>query len=192
MTFRCGWEAVRDFGFVLWPLRMIILPLVITGTALLALPQAQEILVKLGQDPRLLDWSFFSAAAIWLAVNAWYWGRFISSFLLVAPFNRLPLERCNTAGCGGRPWFGGQVARIPFLIYHLPRVLGFSALLTIAAALAVASTLLPGAEDNSEAPSARENLIIAAIGFGVAAFVFYSFLWNRRALLARLGISIPA
>jgi len=196
MTFRCGWEAVRDFGFVLWPLRMIILPLVITGTALLALPQAQEILVKLGQDPRLLDWSFFSAAAIWLAVNAWYWGRFISSFLLVAPFNRLPLERCNTPGCGGRPWFGGQVARIPFLTYHLPRVLGFSALLTIAAALAVASTLLPGAEANSKAPSpdtdARDNLIIAAVGFGIAAFALYSLLWNRRALVARLGIPIPS
>src|SRR5215472_11549870 len=119
MTLRCAWEAVRDLGFVLWPLRMIILPLIVTGTALLALPQAQEILVKLGQDPRLLDWSFFSAAAIWLAVNAWYWSRFISSFLLAAPFNRLPLERCGLPGGWGRPWFGGQVARIPFLIYHL-------------------------------------------------------------------------
>jgi hypothetical protein len=196
MTLRCGWEAVRDLGFVLWPLRMIILPLVVTGTAILALPQAQEILVKLGQDPRLLDWSFFSAAAIWLAVNAWYWGRFISSFLSVGPFNRLPLERCGTPGCGGRPWFGGQVARIPFLTYHLPRLLGFSALLTIAAALAVASTLLPEAGANSKAPGpgtdARDNLIIAAVGFGIAAFAFYGLLWKRRALVAGLGRPIPS
>jgi hypothetical protein len=185
-------------------MRMIILPLVVTGTALFALPQAQEILVKLGQDPRLLDWSYFSAAAIWLAVNAWYWSRFISSFLLVSPFNRLPLEQCGLPGSGGRPWFGGQAARIPFLIYHLPRLLGFSALLTIAAALAVASTLLPGVADNSKAASADggqphlswsvggTNLIIAGIGFGIAAFVLYGLLWNRRALVARFGIPIPA
>jgi hypothetical protein len=195
MTLRCGWEVFRDLGFVLWPLRMIILPLAVTGTALLTLPQAQEILVKLGQDPRAVDWSFFSAAAIWLAINAWYWGRFINSFLFVSPFNRLPLERCGTPACGGRPWFGGQVARIPFLTYHLPRVLGFAVLLTIAAALAVASTILPGPESNSSAPKpdadARANLIIAAIAFGIAAFAFYGLLWSRRPLVARLGVAIP-
>jgi hypothetical protein len=174
---------------------MIILPLAVTGTALLALPQAQEILVKLGQDPRPLDWFCFSAAATWLAINAWYWGRFISSFLLVNPFNRLPLERCGTTPGGGRPWFGGQVARIPFLTYHLPRVLGFSVLFIIAAALAVASTILPEPQPNSTAPNpdtdARVNLIIAAIAFGVAAFAFYGLLRSRRALVARLGMPIP-
>jgi hypothetical protein len=174
---------------------MIILPLAVTGVALLALPQAQEILVKLGQDSRPLDWFFFSVAAVWLAINAWYWGRFISSFLLVAPFNRMPLERCGTSGCGGRPWFGGQASRIPFLTLHLPRVLGFAVLLTIAAALAIASTILPGSESNSSAPNpdadARENLIIAAIAFGIAAFAFYGLVWNRRPLTARLGMAIP-
>ena len=69
MTLRCGWEAVRDLGFVLWPLRMIILPLAVTGAALLALPQAQEILLI--RNARLLQ--FTAAGVDWVPTRDLPW-----------------------------------------------------------------------------------------------------------------------
>ena len=162
---------------------MIVLPLAVCLAALLALPQAQEILVKIGQDNDPADWAFFGIAALWLAFNAWYWGRFITGFVGDL---RPPLERCGAPGCGGKPFFGGQAARIAFLTAHLPRVLGFVVLAGIAAALLIASTLLPQTDID-----ARRRLITAAVFAGVSAFVLYAVTWLRRPVARRLGADIP-
>jgi hypothetical protein len=56
--------------------RVIIVVLLGLSLGLTIGPQAQDVLVGLGQGRAVLPWIAFFVSVIWLAINAWFWSRF--------------------------------------------------------------------------------------------------------------------
>jgi hypothetical protein len=157
------WRALSDFYFILHRCRFAFLLVGAAGIAVLATDQGQELFRTLGEDlGSFSGWLRVAAlglATLFLALQTWYFGRVVLSF-----------------GLGeGKP-----SARIRTLATWVPRGLGVSTLLLVAAGFGVVAL-------NSAAGGPRPALSLLALSWFLLAGGFLCFVYFRRRLLARVS-----
>lgn len=162
-----GWEAMKDIGAVLWPMRFSVAIVLIAIPFLFFLPPSQDALLAVASDAADKPWAavLFAAASFFWAFATFYWARFMS---------RLDTQR-------GPRLYPPLITEqwLELLNEALPRWLGVAALATIAAATWWANRY----------GAAVARILGAAIAMGV---LYYLFAWRRRAvmnLLLKPGIA---
>src|SRR3954467_5861965 len=71
------WEAVKEIGRVLWPMRFSVFLVLVMGPFLL-LPQSQDALLTLAQSKHLVRQALFAVLVLLWALTTHYWARFMS------------------------------------------------------------------------------------------------------------------
>jgi hypothetical protein len=147
------WSAAR--------VRAIIAVLVFLAWGLREAPQAQDVLVMLGQSQSAWAWSFLVAGVLWLGVNVWFWSHFA-----------LTSGRSRAAPAA----FGHRRRRRRLLIaLWLPRLLGLVPFVGLAWALLGASDAIPAATLGMMGMqnSGADALTRAAVLIGVLGLVLF-------------------
>jgi hypothetical protein len=146
-----------DLVWQLGRVRAVIVVLVVVTFGLLGAPQAQDVLVMLGQSASRVSWGLFVAGVCWLGLNAWFWARFA---LLT-----------RTQPDDGAPARPARLRRRALLTRWLPRLLGLIPFLAVPAAMLTAShgisqgvRSMMGAEDSGAQVLARGAVLIAVLG----------------------------
>jgi hypothetical protein len=147
------WGAAR--------VRAIIAVLVVLAWGLREAPQAQDVLVMLGQSQSAWAWSFLVAGVVWLGVNVWFWSHFA-----------LTAGRSRAAPAA----FGHRRRRRRLLIaLWLPRLLGLVPFIGLSWALLGASDAIPAATLGMMGMqnSGADALTRAAVLIGVLGLVLF-------------------
>lgn len=161
----CAWDIAQDLGQVLKYTRLPLLVTLPAGLALIFVDQGQElVLIQAGNF--WAHWAFYPAITFW-ALNAWYWSRVTLAHGAPVPFE----ETCPT-----RPFFGGRLKRVQWLVKHVPRLIGSSAFLLVA----IAQFMVAG-RDGVSPNTAGLLQIYAFVTLGLAV-LFYIFVLGRRSI----------
>lgn len=170
----CAWDVAQDVGRVLKYARLSLLVTVITGCALIFVDQGQDLLVIHAEHPLTL-FVFYPAVVFW-ALNAWYWARSTLTHGAKIPWQ----ETC------AKPFFGGRLKRVKWLVRNVPRIIGTGAFLLIAIAQ------LRAAARNGLGPSEQWWLFVYAGLSVILALVFFFFTVHRRRMAQALANKLAA
>ena len=152
------------FGIALaWQMgrvRAVLTVLLVVTLGLQTAPQAQDVLVMLGQGNARLSWMLLATSVSWLGVNTWFWSRF------------LLLTRAPPGDTVGPQQHSRQR-----LTQWLPRLLGLIPFLAVATAMITASHDIPqgmrnmmGAEQSGAQALERGAALIVLLGLVVFGF----------------------
>ena len=158
----CLWDIFQDLGAVLKILRLSLLVTALVGIILIFVDQGQELLIIQAED-FWGHWAFYPAVVFW-ALNAWYWARTTLTHGAAIPWR----ETC------AKPYLGGRLKRVNWLVEHLPRLIGAGAFGMIAIAQIKAVFQVGFATDTAW------NLVYNAVAALVLAVIFYLFALRRR------------
>ncbi len=163
-----GWWAVMAIVRVAWACRAPILS-VAAGFGLIAFTdQARDIVIASDAPSRRGSSDIFIAVLFW-AVFAWYWARTTLGYAFVCPLPGPDAPRWQ------RRWQG-------FWTDHVPRLIGFFGILSVAFAFWKAHTVYAAALDDVHADAFR----IDAVRYTAYAVVFYILVWMRRPAMRAL------
>jgi hypothetical protein len=163
-----SWWAVIAVRRVVWACRAPLLS-VAAGFALIAFTdQARDIVVASGA-PSLYGSSGIFVAVLFWAVFAWYWARTTIDYAFVCPLPGPDSPRWR------KRWQG-------FWADHVPRLIGFAGIFSVAYAFWKAHTVYAATLDNVHADAFRSD----AFRYTAYAVVFYIVVWARRPLMRGL------
>ena len=148
-----------DLAWQIGRVRAVVAVLFVVALGLPTAPQAQDVLVMLGQSSSPLSWVLFVAGVFWLGMNAWFWSRFLL-------LTRTP------PGDEERP---RRQLRLT-TAHWLPQLLGLVPFLAVATAMITASHDIPdgmrnmmGAAHSGAQTLQRSAALIALLGLLVFA-----------------------
>jgi hypothetical protein len=156
--------AARTLLAALRRCRVIVGVLVLLVLGLNAAPQATDLLITLGQSGSSAAWLGLGIGAAWLAVNAWFWSRFVLA----------ATELSLDAPARLQPWVAAW----------LPRLLASGALATVALGLWHAARQIP--------PSVLRQMGMVGSGVGRLEAAAVLALIAAMAALAHRGREAPA
>jgi hypothetical protein len=119
-------RLATDLAWQIGRVRAVVAVLVVVALGLQIAPQAQDVLVMLGQSTSPLSWVLCVAGVFWLGMNAWFWSRFL--LLTRAPPGDAAVPRRQSRQT---------------LAAWLPRLLGLVPFLAVATAMITASHDIP-------------------------------------------------
>jgi hypothetical protein len=165
-----------DLAWQIGRVRVVLAVLAVVVVGLEKAPQAQDVLVVLGQSTSRLSWVLLFASLVWLGLTAWFWSRF-------ALLTRDPPE--DRAASRSR-------LRARMLVQAwLPRVLGLAPFLAVASAMMTASQDIPTGMRRMMGPAANGALrleqgaaLMVLLGLAVFAALGAA---PRRGRSARIG-----
>ncbi|WIM12760.1 hypothetical protein [Enhydrobacter sp.] len=167
-TLASGWWAVMAVVRVAWACRAPILS-VAAGFGLIAFTdQARDIVIASGA-PSLYGSSGIFVAVLFWTVFGWYWARTTLDYAFVCP---LP-------GPDAPPWRRSWQG---FWADHVPRLIGFLGIFSVAYAFWKAHTVYAAALDDLHADAFRRD----AWHYATYAVAFYLLVWVRRPALRAL------
>ncbi len=162
-------RIVVDFAWQIGRVRAVLAVLLVVVVGLEKAPQAQDVLVVLGQGASRLSWVLLFGSLVWLGVNSWFWSRF-------ALLTRDPPE--DRAAPRARPR-GRMLVKT-----WLPLVLGFVPFFAVAIAMMTASHDIPTGMRRMMGPDANgavtlEHGAAVAVLLGAAVFGLLGLLQRR-------------
>ncbi|MBS0517129.1 MAG: hypothetical protein JSR90_00465 [Proteobacteria bacterium] len=165
MKLAAGWWAVVEVARLVWACRAPALSVAV-GFGLIALTdQARDIVIASGAPSLRGGYEIFIAVLFW-AVFAWYWARTTLDYDFVCPGPGPDAARWR------RRWR-------KFWAGHVPRLIGFLGILSVALAFWEAHRLYATAQDETRAAAFRGD----AIRYAIYAVVFYAVVWVRRPVM---------
>ena len=157
-----GWDGVLERLLALKPCRFAVLMVLAGLTFLIWAPQGEDVMRALAeqQTGNRDQWQriFFFAAALAWSFYAWYWARVMVSLKF--------------------PGVPGYEAHLQTFRTWAPRVIGFVAMLGVAAALYLASR----GYDPDEHPEVKRSLVVYAVWCLIGAMAFLAAVSARRPL----------
>ena len=165
-----------DFVWQIGRVRAVLAVLAVVVVGLEKAPQAQDVLVVLGQGTSTLSWVLLFASLVWLGLNAWFWSRF-ALLTREPPGDRAPSRSRLRGRMLVQAW--------------LPRLLSLVAFLAVASAMMTASHDIPAGMRRMMGPAANGAVSLehgAALMAVLGIAVFAALGWAPR--VARTGRAV--